>query len=61
MKTSTAKTHRPKTDKNSEAFLAYLSGTRCSVGREALEDRRAVKGARIQFVVGKESGITFHV
>lgn len=54
-------THRAKPAKNSEAFQAYLASTRCSVGREALEDRKAVKDARIQFVVGKESGITFRV
>lgn len=59
MKTATTKTRKP--DVNSEAFQAYLAGTRCSVGRVAIEDRKAVKDARYQFVVGKESGITFRV
>jgi hypothetical protein len=61
MKTSTTKTNRPKTDKNSDAFLAYMASTRCSVTPDAWKDRKAVKANQIEFVVGKESGITFRV
>lgn len=60
MKTQTTKTHR-KPVTNSEAFQAYLNGTRCSVPQIAWQERKEVKAKEIQFVIGKDSGITFRV
>lgn len=59
MNTATIKTPARKPAKNSDAFLAYLAGTRCSVPQVAWVDRKAVKDARVNFVGLKGSGITF--
>lgn len=58
MKTSTTKT---RINTKSEAYIAYMNGSRCSVPADAWKDRKAVKADKVQFIVGKESGITFRV